>query len=139
MHMSRYSAVFALATILSAGTAFAQAQQPAPDPAPRPAEPTRQAPEQARPAQPAVAAQAMRAEGELTKVDATAKTIAIKNDKGEELQFKYTDATVVTGSDAKVAGLATMAGTPVTIHYTKIELPGEPAADVASRIEVRKK
>jgi len=147
MHNFKHSAAtFAFLTLLSAGTAFAQVPQPAPGAPPRPGEPTRPA-EQARPApdlprpapQAATASPTMNVEGELVRVDATAKTISIKNEKGDQLDFKYTDATLVTGSDAKVAGLATMSGTPVTIHYTKVEVAGEPAANVASRIEVRKK
>jgi hypothetical protein len=140
MHMRDTIATFALATLVSAGTAFAQAQPPAASPEPRPAE-------QARPAQPpsqapatqAAAPASLTAEGELVRVDPAAKTIVVRPEKGEQLTFKYTDVTIVSGTDAKIAGLATMAGTPVTVHYMKVEVAGEPPANVASRIEVRKK
>ena len=39
-------------------------------------------------------------EGELTKVDATDKTISVKSAKGKEMAFRYTDETQVSGAEA---------------------------------------
>ena len=72
--------------------------------------------------------------GELVRVDTAAKTISVRPEKGEPMVFTYTDATKVTGAGDSVAGLATMAGTSVTVHYTKVQ-----QNNVASQIEVQKK
>jgi hypothetical protein len=72
------------------------------------------------------------AQGELVKVDADAKMIAIKSADGRELQFSYTDATEVSGSREGVAGLATKAGSKVTVHFTEKD-----GSKVATRIEVQ--
>lgn len=72
--------------------------------------------------------------GELVRVDTTAKTISIRPEKGDPMVFTYTDATKVTGAGDSVAGLATMAGTSVTVHYTK-----QQQNNVASEIVVQKK
>ena len=79
-------------------------------------------------------AKASTAHGELVKVDTSAKTIAIKTDAGAEMQFSYTTDTRVSGAEQDVAGLATMSGTPVTIHFVKKD-----ETNVATRIEVQKK
>ncbi len=60
--------------------------------------------------------------GELVQVDAKAKTLTIK-DGTANVEFRYTDETAVTGADKDVAGLATMSGAQVTVHY-KVEQPG---------------
>ncbi len=57
------------------------------------------------------------AKGDLMSVDADAKTLTIRDADGTSMEFKYTDATKVTGSQRGVAGLATMSGESVTIHY----------------------
>ena len=59
------------------------------------------------------------ASGELVKIDTSAKTIVVKTESEPEMQFTYTDATKVTGAEKGVAGLATMTGSSLTIHYTK--------------------
>ena len=74
------------------------------------------------------------AQGQLVRVDANAKTIAIRTPQGTQMQFSYTDDTKVTGADESVAGLATMAGADLTVHYTKKQQD-----NVATQIEVRKK
>jgi Cu/Ag efflux protein CusF len=111
--------------------ALAGAQAPPPSPAPT------QAPAAAPMASEQRAAKAETAKGELVKVDADAKNITIKGADGVETVFAYTDATEVAGRDG-VAGLATKAGTKVTVHFlsnagtktaTKIEVAG--AADAA--------
>jgi hypothetical protein len=50
------------------------------------------------------------------------------------MQFSYTDATRITGADKGVAGLATMTGSSLTIHYTK-----KGQDNVATEIEVQAK
>jgi hypothetical protein len=72
--------------------------------------------------------------GELVRVDTAAKTISVRPEKGESLVFTYTDATKVSGAGDSVAGLATMSGDSVTVHFTK-----QGQNNVASQIEVRKK
>ena len=74
------------------------------------------------------------AQGQLVRVDANAKTIAIRTPQGTQMQFSYTDDTKVIGADESVAGLATMAGADLTVHYTKKQQD-----NVATQIEVRKK
>jgi len=84
----------------------------------------------ARPQQPAATV----ASGELVKIDTSAKTIVIKTEADPQMQFSYTDTTKVTGADKGVAGLATMTGSSVTIHYTK-----KGQDNVATEIEVQAK
>jgi len=74
------------------------------------------------------------ASGELVKIDTSAKTITIKTASEPEMLFSYSDTTKVTGSDKDVAGLATMTGTMVTIHFTK-----RGQNNVATEIEVQAK
>lgn len=116
-------AAIAAVTFLGVSTAYAQ------DPAPQP-RPQEQAQPPAAQQQPADA-QSSSVSGELVKVDAEAKSIAIKGADGTEQVFKYTDATEVTGA-TDVAGLATKAGTRVTVHFT-----GEKEARTATKIEVQ--
>src|SRR5262245_34270832 len=56
--------------------------------------------------------------GDLTKVDATAKTITVKAADGKETTFAYTETTTVTGA-RDVAGLATMKDQKVTVTFTE--------------------
>jgi hypothetical protein len=74
------------------------------------------------------------ASGELVKIDTSAKTIVIKTESEPQMQFSYTDATKITGADKGVAGLATMTGSSLTIHYTK-----KGQDNVATEIEVQPK
>lgn len=74
------------------------------------------------------------ASGELVKVDTSAKTIVIKTESEPQMQFSYTDATKITGSDKGAAGLATMTGSSLTIRYTK-----KGQDNVATEIEVQPK
>ena len=55
-----------------------------------------------RPQEPSIA------QGQLLKVDATARTIAIRSATGTQMQFSYTEDTKVVGADQGVAGLATI-------------------------------
>src|SRR5262245_52209773 len=56
-------------------------------------------------------------DGELLKVDATAKTLSVKNSEGREIEFRYNDQTLISGADGGVEGLATQSGTPVSVHF----------------------
>jgi hypothetical protein len=75
------------------------------------------------------------AKGELVRVDTSAKTIAIRPEQGSDsMVFAYTDATKVTGAGESVAGLATMSGSLVTVHFTK-----QQQGNVATQIDVQKR
>ena len=74
------------------------------------------------------------ATGELVKIDTNAKTIVMKTESDAQMQFSYTDATKITGADKGVAGLATMTGSSLTVHYTK-----KGQDNVATEIEVQPK
>jgi len=106
------------------------AQQPSPSPSPNPPSPT------AAPAPMAQEPKAARAEvasGELVKVDVDAKTISIKGADGAETVFSYNDRTDVGGGARDgVAGLATKAGTQVTVHFTS-----DMGTKTATKIEVK--
>jgi Cu/Ag efflux protein CusF len=117
--MKRITSTFTAFAITTAliGTPSAFAMQ---DPAPQPA-PERQEQRQ----------QATTATGELTSVDPEAMTLTIKAADGKAWTFRYTADTEVSGAQAGVAGLATQAGTVVTVHFE-----GEDEARTATKIEV---
>ena len=71
-------------------------------------------------------------EGEMMKVDATAKTLSVKNSEGQEIEFRYNDQTQISGADGGVEGLATKSGTPVSVHF-------DTATRTAAKIEVRQR
>ena len=71
------------------------------------------------------------AEGELTKVDAAAKTLSVKTPKGE-MEFRYNDQTQISGAEGGVEGLATQSGAPVKVHF-------DAASKTATKIEVAAK
>jgi hypothetical protein len=73
-------------------------------------------------------------QGQLLKVDPSAKSIAIRTAQGTQMQFSYTEETKVVGADQGVAGLATMAGADVTVHFAK-----KGQDNVATQIEVQPK
>ena len=68
-------------------------------------------------------------EGELTKVDATAKTLSVKNAKGE-MEFRYPDQIKITGAEGGVEGLPSKSGAPVRVHF-------DAATKTASKIEIK--
>lgn len=70
-------------------------------------------------------------EGELTKVDAAAKTLSVKTAKGE-MEFRYNEQTQIIGAEGGVEGLATQSGAPVKVHF-------DAASKTALRIEVGKR
>jgi hypothetical protein len=122
--MNRLSSLMTMAVavavvVLVSMPVLAQQQQQQP-----PAQPPAQAPAQA----------AKVFEGELTKVDATAKTLSAKATGGAEMTFSYTEQTQVVGPDKTVQGLAGKNGTPLKITYTD-----QGATHVASRIEMVEK
>ena len=71
-------------------------------------------------------------EGELMKVDATAKTLSVKSSQGQEIEFRYSDQTLITGADGGVEGLATKSGTPVSVHF-------DTATRTAAKIELKQR
>jgi hypothetical protein len=86
--------------------------------------------QQAAPAQAQEKLQAF--EGELAKVDATAKRLWVKGSDGKEMEFGYNEQTQIIGAGGSVEGLATMSGTRVKVHYDE-------ASKTASAIEVQSK
>ena len=137
-----FSLAFAF-TLAVSSASFAQEQprpgQPPSTQAPEGQRPPSQLPPaEPRPGAPAPgAAQAQRpaaqiARGELTDVDAQAKMLTIKPIEGAEQKFTYNDATKVTGDRAGVAGLATLSGKQVVVHFTS-----QGANRVATEIEVQ--
>ncbi len=118
--MQKVARVFVVfvAAALVAGTVPVRAQdQPAP-------------PGQSK--EPAPATQASVAQGQLLRVDPNAKAIEIRSSEGTQMQFRYTDDTKVTGADKGVSGLATMAGSSVTVHFSK-----QGQDNIATEIEVQ--
>jgi Cu/Ag efflux protein CusF len=94
-----------------------------------------QDPQPAAPAeQEATEQETLMAEGELVSVDTEAKTLTIKKADGSEMQFSYSDATEISGAQDEAAGLATEAGSQVTVHYTS-----EGETHTASQIRVQPK
>lgn len=58
-------------------------------------------------------------DGELLKVDPDARTISVRAPGGAEIQFAYTNETVITGSEDQTQGLATIEGTHVRVYFTR--------------------
>ena len=118
--------------------AYVAAQDPQPPsqpstPAPRP-EPAAQPPAAApMPSDTQSAAKSQTVKGELVSVDDVAKSITIKDDKGAEQKFTYDDKTDVSGAREGIAGLATRAGSKVTVKFTD-----GAAGKLATKIEVQR-
>ena len=74
-------------------------------------------------------------QGQLTKVDATAKWIMVKGPGDKELTFDYTDATQIVGSEKSVQGLAGKTGTELRVTYR--ESSGKNTATKIETIEKR--
>jgi hypothetical protein len=81
-----------------------------------------------------LAQEPMTAQGQLVRVDTSAKTVTIRSSDGGQMQFQYTADTKVTGGDQSVAGLATVTGSPVTVQYVK-----QDKANIATQIAVSEK
>src|SRR5215510_2095915 len=73
-------------------------------------------------------------EGQLTKVDAAAKSISVKGSTGPEMQFMYDDQTQVIGPEKDIQGLAGKSGTPLKVSYRQ-----EKGVNIATRIEIVEK
>jgi hypothetical protein len=73
-------------------------------------------------------------EGQLTKVDATAKSISVKGSTGPEMQFMYDDNTQVIGPEKDIQGLAAQSGTPLKVSYRQ-----DKGVNWATRIEILEK
>jgi hypothetical protein len=121
--------------------AYVAAQDPQPQPPSSPSTPSQPTPARPDPSAPTAApmpsdsasqsAKSQTVKGELVSVDDVAKSITIKDDKGAEQKFTYDDKTDVSGAREGVAGLATRAGSKVTIKYTD-----GAAGKLATKIEV---
>ena len=98
---------------------------------PDPAQPPAAAPMPSDSASPSAKSQTVK--GELVSVDDVAKSITIKDDKGAEQKFTYDDKTDVSGAREGVAGLATRAGSKVTVKFTD-----GAAGKLATKIEVQR-
>ena len=61
------------------------------------------------------------ASGELLRVDSNAKTFTIKSDEGKEMDFYYSDQTVVVGGEKGVQGLSSQTGSKLAVFYTEAE------------------
>jgi hypothetical protein len=72
--------------------------------------------------------------GELIRVSPDTKLIVVKSPAGKEMEFTYSDQTVVTGAQKNAAGLASSSGSEVTVSYRV-----EAKANIATRIDVRGK
>src|SRR5262245_15712499 len=69
-------------------------------------------------------------EGELSKVDANAKTLSVKGTGGQEMIFAYTDQTLVVGPEKTVQGLAGKTGATLKVSYRE-----QGGRNMATRIE----
>jgi hypothetical protein len=123
------------AFVALAGAAIASAQTA---PRPGPAAPTLQGPAtQDPPASQGPSPSERRREatlsGELTRVTPDTKMFTVKNATGE-IQFRYSDQTVITGAQKTVAGLATMSGEQVMVTYRV-----DNGTKLATKIEVKEK
>jgi len=126
---------FVTAVAMSAGLAQLAAAQNPPSPPPpteQPATPPAQDPSAQVPASTTDHAQKM--SGELLSVDPTTKMLTIKSSDGRESKFSYNDQTVISGVKEQAAGLATAAGSKVTVEYT-----GSGDSMVATKIKVTPK
>ena len=119
----------ALTAFLGASLA-AQQPQPSPNPSPDP----RPAP-QVRTEQPKADAtiKGDLIKGDLIKVDTALKMLTIKTAEGKTEMVAYNDATLVTGAESGIAGLANQSNTKVTVKFS-----GPDIARVATEIVVEK-
>jgi hypothetical protein len=126
---------FVTAVAMSAGLAqFAAAQNP-PSPPPPTEQPATPALSDPSPSPASTTAdQKQKMSGELLSVDPTTKMLTIKSDDGRESKFSYNDQTVISGVKEQAAGLATAAGSKVTVEYT-----GSGDSMVATKIKVTPK
>ena len=69
-------------------------------------------------------------QGQLTKVDANAKSISVKGPGDMEMTFQYTDATPVVG-EKNVQGLTGKTGTDLKVTYRTVD-----GKNMATKIEI---
>lgn len=62
------------------------------------------------------------AQGHLLRLDLDARKIVIRTESGSQMQFDYTDETVVDGADETIAGLGSRKGMLLTVKYEKQEI-----------------
>ena len=117
-------AVAAFVTLAGAGMASAQSQSPRQDPSASPS--AQQPPSSQAPRDTTIS-------GELMRVNPETKMFTVKAATGE-IQFKYSDQTVVSGAQKTVAGLATSSGEQVTVSYRV-----DGGTNMATKIEVKEK
>ncbi len=120
------------AVTVMAGSAFAQAPDARPPQAPPPARiPGRRVRRADGHRLPRRQQATQTASGELVSVDSKASTLSVKT-ASAEMTFKYDDATKISGATKGVSGLATMAGSQVTVSYKK-----DGASNIATSIDVK--
>jgi hypothetical protein len=135
----------AFASLATFVAAQAPAQQPPSQQPPSVSQPPSTQPPSSQPPARQMPAQAdsnLVANGELVKVDTTAKTFTIKAPASAApsasstmpTEFSYDATTKVTGAQKTVEGLATMSGNEVTVHYTK-----QAGKNLATEIEIKEK
>ncbi len=71
--------------------------------------------------------------GELIAVDPETSTLTVRNADGTEKEFRYHESTEIVGAEDGAAGLATMSGATVTVHYAA---GADAHGTTATRIEV---
>ena len=125
--MKRISGFFGVALTAALVSIPAYSQQ-APTPAERqaPAPTTRQAP---APADKATAEKTF--SGQLSKVDTSAKLIAVKGPDQKDMMFNYNDETQVISPDKTVQGLSGKTGAQLRISYRE-----ERGTNLATKIEL---
>jgi hypothetical protein len=135
MKLKGVMAVAAFVTL--AGAAIVNAQSAA---RPNPSAPTAQSPATAQdppaaqnPSPSERGGRESTVSGELTRVAPETKMFTVKNATGE-IQFKYSEQTVITGAQKTVAGLATMSGEQVTVTYRV-----DGGTNMATKIDVKEK
>jgi hypothetical protein len=135
MRMNLKGLVAVAAFVTLAGAGIASAQNPSSPPRQDPSAPPSSSPGSQSPStqQPTDRARETSISGELTRVNPDTKMFSVKNATGE-IQFRYSDATVVSGAQKSVAGLATASGEQVTVSYRV-----EGGTNMATKIEVKEK
>jgi len=72
--------------------------------------------------------------GEILSVNTETKTLVVKTTPDSEMKFTYSEQTEIVGADKGAEGLATKAGSIVTVTY---DVHG--TANIALKIEVKPK
>jgi hypothetical protein len=79
-------------------------------------------------------AQSTEITGEILSINTETKTLVVKTTPDSEMKFTYSDETEIVGADKGTEGLATKAGSIVTVSY---DVHG--TANIALKIEVKPK